>query len=92
MVLGQYSSSKLQHLFSQHKGILVPSKMSVRERKIVHGHACSAKRVTINQSKALKKISFTNLRMVLGQHSSSKLQHLFLQHESIRVPSQTGVR
>jgi hypothetical protein len=30
MVIGQHALEKLQHLFSQHKSILMPSKITVR--------------------------------------------------------------
>jgi hypothetical protein len=92
MVLGQHASSKLQHLFLQHKSIRVPSKITIRGGKTTHGGACNPKRVTINKCEASHPINLTYVRMVLGQHASLKLQHLFPQHKSIRVPSKITVR
>jgi hypothetical protein len=91
MILGQHSSSKLQHFFSQHKGILVPSNLIIRICKIAHIAACKPVRVTANKSESSNHINHTYLRMIFGQHSSSKLQHLFSQHKGIRVPSELEV-
>jgi hypothetical protein len=92
MVIGIHALAKLQHFFSQHKSILVPCNFIIRICKIAHVAAYKPIRVTTNKTESSKHISLTYLRMVLGQHSSSKLQHLFSQHKGISMPSELEVR
>jgi hypothetical protein len=93
MVLGKIASKQLQHLLLQHKRIRMPSKSTVRVGKIMHGDACNPKRASQSlRANHVIIIILTYVRMVLGQHASSKLQNLLQKYKSIRMPSKSTVR
>jgi hypothetical protein len=93
MVLRQHSASKLHHLFLRHQSIFMPPKSRVRCGKIVQGHPCAIPDASQSYMQSITTpMQLTDIRMVLGQHSSQKLQHLFPQHQSIFMPPKIRVR
>ncbi len=94
MVRRQNTPPKLERLILHHQSILVPSKCSVRDGKIVHCGAWSRERQPPPQSINHKIIKShrTYVRMVRRQITPQKLKSLLLHHQSILVPSKCSVR